>query len=91
MRTDINHRDDDTTSICEGFHSAAKALLRAEGRENQRVDRLVYFLLNVVAEMMSYRDVRQHFCAQLWYISLDGVLLPFHCSFVSSTVECVWS
>ena len=58
MRTHINHRDDDTTSLCEGSHSAVKALVRARGSEKQRIDKLIYFLLRVVAETYSYRDVR---------------------------------
>jgi hypothetical protein len=60
MRHDINHRDDNTTSLCEGSHSAVKALVRASGSECQRVDKLVFFLLRVVAETYSYRDVRKH-------------------------------
>lgn len=65
MRTHINHRDDNTTSLCEGSHSAIKALLRAQGSEVQRVDKLIYFLLRVVAETYSYRDVRKHHSALL--------------------------
>jgi hypothetical protein len=63
LRKGINHRDDDTTAICEGFHSVIKSLLRATGGEGQRVDKLIYFLLNTVSEMFTYREVRRHYCA----------------------------
>ena len=60
LRELINHRDDNTTSLAEGSHSAVKALLRASGSEVQRVDKLIYFLLRVVAETYSYHDVRKN-------------------------------
>jgi hypothetical protein len=34
--------------------------LRATGGEGQRVDKLIYFLLNTVTEMFTYRKVRRH-------------------------------
>jgi hypothetical protein len=50
LRTGINHRDDDTTAICEGFYSVIKSLLRATEGEGQRVDKLIYFLLNTLSD-----------------------------------------
>lgn len=55
MRRHINHRDDNTTSHCEGYHSAIKGHIRARGSENMRLDKLVHFLLTVVSVMYTYR------------------------------------
>lgn len=56
MRRRINHRDDNTTSHCEGYHSAIKGHIRSRGSENLRLDKLVHFLLTVVSEMYTYRN-----------------------------------
>jgi hypothetical protein len=65
LRMDVNHRDDDTTSICEGFHSALKGLIRSLGSESLRLDRLLYYLLRFVAEVNVHRDARR-----FWGINL---------------------
>jgi hypothetical protein len=39
----VNHRDDDTTSICKGFYSALKSLIRSLGSKSLRPDRLLHF------------------------------------------------
>jgi hypothetical protein len=44
--------------ICESWHSATKSLLRATGNESQRIDRLIYYLLEEVAELIEYRNLR---------------------------------
>lgn len=58
LRTRVNHRDDDTTAICEGYHSFAKSLLRGSGGEALRIDKLSRFLFETVDEMYAYRKVR---------------------------------
>ena len=60
LRTDVNFRDDDTSGICEGFHSVLKSLLRSSGGEALRLDNLIHFLLGSVEEMFAYREVRRH-------------------------------
>lgn len=60
MRTDVNHRGDNTTAHCEGYHSGVKKLLRAGGTEALRVDRLAYFLLTVIWEKYVHRQMEQH-------------------------------
>lgn len=59
LRSGVNHRDDDTTAICEGFHSVVKSLLRSSGGEALRVDKLIHFLLDFVDEMFAFREVRR--------------------------------
>jgi hypothetical protein len=49
FRMAVNQQDDDTTSICEGFHSALKSLIRSFGSENLRLDRLLHDLLRFLA------------------------------------------
>ena len=43
LRSDINHRDDHTTALAEGYHSVLKSLLRSMGGEGQRVDKRCTF------------------------------------------------
>ena len=58
LRANVNHRQDDTTGICEGSHSSVKSLLDATGGEAQRVD---HFLLHTVEELHTFEDVRAHY------------------------------
>jgi hypothetical protein len=60
FRSGVNHRDDNTTSLCEGYHSAVKGTLRAQGGEAIRVDRLIHYLLTFVAQTYVHQDVRRH-------------------------------
>lgn len=57
MRKGFNHRGDNTTSLCEGYHSAIKSFVRAQGGENVRVDRLIHHLLHFMADCNTHKDV----------------------------------
>jgi hypothetical protein len=59
FREQVNHRDQDTTGIAEGYHSSMKSWARSMGSENLRIDRLVYFLLEKIASLSDYKDVRR--------------------------------
>jgi hypothetical protein len=61
----VNHRDDDTTFICGGFHSALKSLIRSLGSESLRLDGLLHFLLRFVAQVNVHRDTRQFWGSNL--------------------------
>lgn len=56
LRSDINHRDDNTTALCEGYHHALKSLMRELTGEGQRVDKFIHFLLDYFAEQYTFRD-----------------------------------
>lgn len=60
FRAGVNHRDDNTTSLCEGYHSALKGVIRAQGGEAVRLDRLIHHLLTFVAQAFVDKDVRRH-------------------------------
>lgn len=60
MRKGVNHRDDNTTGICEGFHSAIKGVARASGSEKMRLDQLIYWLTVRVAEWHWSSAVSKH-------------------------------
>lgn len=59
MRRSVNHRNQDTTSIAEGWHSSTKAWIRGQGSENLRLDRLIYFLLVWIGSSNVYKDSRR--------------------------------
>jgi hypothetical protein len=61
LRMDCNHRDQNTTSIAEGWHSSTKAWIRSQGSENLRLDHLIHYLLDWVGGLNRYRDSRR-FC-----------------------------
>ena len=54
----MNHNGDPTTSICEGYHSILKRVIRGEMGERLRVDRLIHHLLHFVTAEYIYREVR---------------------------------
>ena len=58
FRANVNHKDDKTTSICEGYHGAIKRVIRAGMGEHLRLDRFINFLLSFVEEIFIYRCVR---------------------------------
>ena len=60
MRKGVNHRDDNTTGICEGFHSAIKGVARASGSEKMRLDQLIYWLTVRVTEWHWSSAVSKH-------------------------------
>jgi hypothetical protein len=60
LRAGVNHRDDNTTSLCEGYHSALKGAIRAKGGESIRLDRLIHHLLTFVAQTFVDKDIRRH-------------------------------
>jgi hypothetical protein len=57
FREKVNHGDDNTTSICEGYHSALKQVLRAEFTEGLRVDRFIHHLFEFVAAEFVHRSI----------------------------------
>jgi hypothetical protein len=59
FREHVNHRDQDTTSIAEGYHSSMKSWARSLGSENLRIDRLVHFLLDKIASLSDFKDSRR--------------------------------
>jgi hypothetical protein len=60
LRAGVNHRDDETTELCEGGHCALKAVIRAQGGESVRLDRLIHHLLTFVAQPFVDKDIRGH-------------------------------
>jgi hypothetical protein len=58
FRKNTNHSNDNTTAICEGYHSALKRVLRGIFGEHLRVDRLINHLLTFVAEEFVALSVR---------------------------------
>jgi hypothetical protein len=59
LRESVNHRDQDTTGVAEGFHSSTKSWARSLESEDLRVDRLVHFLLNNIAELSEFKDAQR--------------------------------
>jgi hypothetical protein len=59
LRDGVNHRGDNTTSICEGYHAAVKGPLRGTSGESLRLDRLIHHLLTFVAATYVDKDIRR--------------------------------
>jgi hypothetical protein len=59
FREHVNHRDQDTTGIAEGFHSSTKSWARSLGSESLRIDHLVHFLLDKIASLSEFKDSRR--------------------------------
>lgn len=55
----MNNKDDDTTSICEGWRSSMKSHIRSLGSESLQMDRLIFFLVESIANISAHRDVRR--------------------------------
>ena len=58
FREDVNHGDDNTTSIFEGYHSSLKHQIPADLGEYKRVDRLCDTLLVDFQGEFVHRTVR---------------------------------
>lgn len=48
FRIYINHGDDNTTAHCEGYHASVTGVMRVTGSEALRVNKLIWFLLNLL-------------------------------------------
>jgi hypothetical protein len=59
LRESVNHRDQDTTGVAKGFHSSTKSGAHLLGSENLRVDHLVHFLPNNIAELSEFKDAQR--------------------------------
>lgn len=60
LRDGVNHRDHNTTSVSEGWHSSVKGWVRSTGSENLRIDHLIYFLLENIGSMFEQKDTRHY-------------------------------
>jgi hypothetical protein len=63
MKTHVNHHDQNTTSIAEGWHSSVKSWIRSQGSENSRLDWLIHFLLIWIGDSNLHKDVCRHYGA----------------------------
>jgi hypothetical protein len=59
LRDGVNHRDHNTTSVAEGWHSSVKGWVRSTGSENLRIDHLIYFLLENIGRVFEHKDTRR--------------------------------
>lgn len=76
FRANVNHKDDATTSTCEGYHSSMKGYLRSTTQEHLKVDSALGFLETKVAEMLIYRtDILLHGAPALTILTCKGVQL----------------
>lgn len=80
LRNLIYHNGDNTMSLCEGYHSILKRILRGQWSEFLRVDRVCHYLLYLFAEAFIARRLAEeeegenpnskisvHICTQFLY------------------------